>query len=90
MKSVDSLIDNAIALCGTEYKAAKTLGVKQGPLGEVRKGRRTAPVLLVGKLAEMAGEDPLPYMVETLASLQTNEQSANELRRLFRMRNPKI
>ena len=70
------LIDDAIAIAGSQRKLAALLNMEQANLAKIKKGERPANWRVRGKLRAVLGEDPAHAFMAAMA--EDLEQSENE------------
>ena len=70
------LIDDAIAIAGSQRKLAALLDMEQANLAKIKKGERPANWRVRGKLRAIVGEDPAHAFMAAMA--EDLEQSERE------------
>lgn len=78
MEPVQTLIDKAVNVCGSQYRLAKLTGLSQGNLSEIRAGKRHAPVRLVAEAAALIGADVRSAVLA--AEVENQRDDAGRLR----------
>ncbi len=83
---VETLIDKATAVCGTQYAVAKRLNESQSNLSKMARGLREVSPRVAARLAAIVGQDPRDAACAALVDGEPDPEKRAELAALLQVR----